>query len=258
MTRLPVLTALATIMLSSTAVAAQNSAQIAPNQPNNISISNPVNPNIPLIKSSSPLLKTRKDQISYSIGADLGENFKEEGIDINVLALTQGLKDAARGKTLLTKAQMVDILKNFQQEMVSKKQAEFKDISLKNKEQGISYLTDNKNKPGVITTKSGLQYKIVQSGNGESPTDTSTVKVEYTGSYINGTVFEKSKEPVTFPIKNVISGWTEVLKLMKPGATFEVVIPPQLAYGEHGVDKVIGPNQTLLFTIHLLEVKKNV
>jgi FKBP-type peptidyl-prolyl cis-trans isomerase len=82
------------------------------------------------------------------------------------------------------------------------------------------------------------------------------VKIEYTGSYVNGTAFEKSKEPVTFPINNVIPGWTEVLKIMKPGATYQVAIPPQLAYGEHGVGKAIGPNQTLLFTIHLIEVKK--
>ena len=167
------------------------------------------------------------------------------------------MADGSHGKTLLTQAQMADILKNFQQELINKKQAEFKDISLKNKEQGDSFLADNKTKPGVITTKSGIQYKVISAGNGESPTDTSMVKVEYTGSYTNGTVFEKSKEPVTFPLNNVIPGWIEVLKIMKPGATYQVVIPPQLAYGEHGVDKAIGPNQTLVFTIHLIEVKKS-
>ena len=103
-------------------------------------------------------------------------------------------------------------MKNFQQELINKKQAEFKDISLKNKEQGDSFLADNKTKPGVITTKSGIQYKVISAGNGESPTDTSMVKVEYTGSYTNGTVFEKSKEPVTFPQNNVIPGWIEILR----------------------------------------------
>lgn len=250
MTRLPVLTALASLLISTNALAAQSTSPATVNQPK---------PSVtfPKIVSKSPILKTTKGQISYSIGADLAVNFKEQGIDVDPVALEKGLADASHGKTLLTQAQMADILKNFQQELINKKQAEFKDISLKNKEQGDSFLASNKTKPGVITTSSGIQYKVINAGNGESPTDTSMVKVEYTGSYINGTIFEKSKEPVTFPLNNVIPGWIEVLKLMKPGATYQVVIPPQLAYGEHGVDKAIGPNQTLVFTIHLIEVKKS-
>ena len=250
MTRLPVLTALDSLLISSNVLAAQSTPPVTVNQ---------LKPTVtfPKIVTNSPLLKTIKGQISYSIGADLAENFKEQGIDVDPVALEKGLADSAHGKLLLTQAQMADILKNFQQELINKKQAEFKGISLKNKEQGDSFLAVNKTKPGVITTKSGIQYKILQPGSGESPTDTSMVKVEYTGSYINGTVFEKSKEPVTFPLNNVIPGWIEILKIMKPGATYQVVIPPQLAYGEHGVDKAIGPNQTLVFTIHLIEVKKN-
>jgi len=249
MTRLPVLTALASLLISSNILAAQSTSPVTVNQLKTTAT-------FPKIVSNSPVLKTTKGQISYSIGADLAENFKEQGIDVDPVALGKGLADGSRGKTLLTQAQMADILKNFQQELINKKQAEFKDISLKNKELGDSFLANNKTKPGVITTKSGIQYKVISTGNGESPTDASIVKVEYTGSYINGTVFEKSKEPVTFPINNVIPGWIEVLKIMKPGATYQVVIPPQLAYGEHGVDKAIGPNQTLVFTIHLIEVKK--
>ncbi|WP_339050750.1 FKBP-type peptidyl-prolyl cis-trans isomerase [Rickettsiella endosymbiont of Xylota segnis] len=250
MIRLPVLTALASLLISSNILAAQSTSPVTVNQLKTTAT-------FPKIVSNSPVLKTTKGQISYSIGADLAENFKEQGIDVDPVALGKGLADGSHGKTLLTQAQMADILKNFQQELINKKQAEFKDISLKNKEQGDSFLADNKTKPGVITTKSGIQYKVISAGNGESPTDTSMVKVEYTGSYTNGTVFEKSKEPVTFPLNNVIPGWIEVLKIMKPGATYQVVIPPQLAYGEHGVDKAIGPNQTLVFTIHLIEVKKS-
>jgi FKBP-type peptidyl-prolyl cis-trans isomerase FklB len=250
MIRLPVLTALASLLISSNILAAQSTSPVTVNQLKTTAT-------FPKIVSNSPILKTTKGQISYSIGADLAENFKEQGIDVDPVALGKGLADGSHGKTLLTQAQMADILKNFQQELINKKQAEFKDISLKNKEQGDSFLADNKTKPGVITTKSGIQYKVISAGYGESPTDTSMVKVEYTGSYTNGTVFEKSKEPVTFPLNNVIPGWIEVLKIMKPGATYQVVIPPQLAYGEHGVDKAIGPNQTLVFTIHLIEVKKS-
>jgi FKBP-type peptidyl-prolyl cis-trans isomerase FklB len=238
----------ASLLIGSTAsAAAQSTSSSAVNQ-----ISAPAMQNVPI----NPPFRSSKEQISYSIGVDLGENFKEQGIDIDPTLIAQGLKDAARGKTLLSQAQMLDILKNFQQQLISKKEAELKVLSNKNKQLGDAFLAENKKKPGVITTKSGMQYKIVTPGKGDMPTDNSIVQVDYTGSLIDGTVFDKSKEPVTFPISNVIPGWTEVLKLMKPGATFEVVIPPQLAYGEHGVNKTIGPNQTLLFTIHLIEVKK--
>lgn len=246
MTRLSVLSTLtASLIVSSSALAAQTTPPSAVNQ---LGATN---------QHVSSTSKPSKAQISYSIGADLGENFKEQGIDIDPTELAHGLKDATLGKTSLSQAQMVDILKNFQQQLIAKKETEFKAVSDKNKQQGDTFLATNKAKPGIITTKSGVQYKIINAGNGEAPSDNSMVKVMYTGKFIDGTIFDKSKDPVTFPINNVIPGWTEVLKLMKPGAEFEVAIPPQLAYGEHGVDKAIGPNQTLLFTIHLLEVKKS-
>lgn len=246
MTRLSVLSTLTvSLIVSSSALAAQTTSPSAVNQ----------------LRATSQQVgatsKPSKGQISYSIGADLGENFKEQGIDIDPAELARGLKDATHGKTSLSQAQMVDILKNFQQQLITKKETEFKAISDKNKQQGDSFLASNKTKPGVITTKSGIQYKIIHAGSGEAPSGNAMVKVMYTGKFIDGTIFDKSKDPVTFPINNVIPGWTEVLKLMKPGAEFEVAIPPQLAYGEHGVDKAIGPNQTLLFTIQLLEVKKS-
>lgn len=245
MTRLCVLSTLtASLLLSSVALAAQQqgTSPTTVNQQRSITS-----------RSSIP----NKADISYSIGADLGENFKEQGMDVDADKLEQGLKDAKQGKTRLSQAQMVEILKNFQQQLIAKKETEFKAISEKNKQQGDAYLAANKKKSGFITTSSGLQYKEIHSGSGMSPSDNSMVKVSYTGSFIDGTIFNQSKTPVTFPINNVIPGWTEALKLMKPGATFEVAIPPQLAYGEHGVDKAIGPNQTLLFTIHLIAVEKD-
>jgi FKBP-type peptidyl-prolyl cis-trans isomerase FklB len=246
MTRLSVLSTLtASLIVSSSVLAAQTTPPATVNQLGAIN------------QASSATSKLSKAQISYSIGADLGENFKEQGIDVDPTELARGLKDAIHGKTTLSQAQMVDILKNFQQQLIAKKEIEFKAVSDKNKQQGDTFLASNKTKPGIMTTKSGIQYKIINAGTGEAPTDNSMVKVMYTGKFIDGTIFDKSKDPVTFPINNVIPGWTEILKLMKPGAEFEVAIPPQLAYGEHGVDKTIGPNQTLLFTIHLLEVKKD-
>ena len=246
MTRLSVLsTLIASLFISSSVLAAQSTSTLTVNQLNSDK------------HKIAAGFKTNKEEISYSIGADLGENFKEQGIDIDPSVLAKGLNDAIHGKTLLSRAQMVDILKNFQQQLISKKEAELKTLSNKNKQQGDAYLAANKNKPGIITTQSGIQYKVINPGSGTNPIDNSMVKVDYTGSFIDGTIFDKSKTPVTFSINNVIPGWTEVLKLMKPGSTFQVAIPPQLAYGEHGVAKAIGPNQTLLFTIHLIEVKKN-
>ncbi len=248
MIRLSVLsTFVASLLISQSVLAAQSTSTSSVNQ---LSSSDTHK----IVSASAAL---NKEQISYSIGADLGENFKAQGIDIDPAILARGLSDASNGKTLLSQARMVDILKNFQQQLISKKEAELKVLGIKNKQQGDAYLATNKSKPGVITTQSGIQYKVITAGSGTSPVDNSMVKVDYTGSFIDGTVFDKSKDSVTFSINNVIAGWTEILKLMKPGAIFQVVIPPQLAYGEHGIDRAIGPNQTLLFTIHLIEVKKS-
>src|SRR5947207_369020 len=166
MTRLSVLSTLtASLIVSSSALAAQTTPPSAVNQLGATS------------QHVSSTSKPSKAQISYSIGADLGENFKEQGIDIDPTELAHGLKDATLGKTSLSQAQMVDILKNFQQQLIAKKETEFKAVSDKNKQQGDTFLATNKAKPGIITTKSGVQYKIINAGNGEAPSDNSMVKV---------------------------------------------------------------------------------
>lgn len=211
--------------------------------------------------ASTTVLKTEKDKVSYSIGIDLGQNFKAQNLDIDTTILAKGMQDGMTGTTpALTKQQMIDVLMAFQKEVFAKKQAEFNKLSADNKKVGDDYLAANKKKPGVITTASGLQYKIIDAGKGDSPADKDVVTVDYEGKLMNGKVFDSSyarKKPVTFPMTEVIPGWTEVLKLMKPGATFEVAIPANLAYGSKGMSNVIGPNETLLFKIHLISVKKN-
>lgn len=248
MTRLCVLSALTTsLFLSSATLAAQSTAPSTANQPTN---------SMQSYKITHLTLKTSRDQISYSIGADLGQNFKEQGIDVDPAVLLQGLKDAIQGHLLLSGAQMTDILKNLQQELVAKKGAEMKASGEKNQQAGQAFMAEFKKKPGVMTTASGIAYKIDRPGQGDSPTDNSEVKVSYVGRFIDGKIFDQSKEPVTFPVNQVIPGWTEILKLMKPGAKFEVVIPSELAYGERGAGSTIGPNQTLVFTIDLIAIKK--
>ena len=127
------------------------------------------------------------------------------------------------------------------------------------KQAGEAFLMANKTKPGVVTLKDGLQYKIITPGNGASPTAADTVTVNYAGTLIDGTEFDSSYkrgEPATFPVSGVIPGWTEALQLMKPGATWMLYIPADLAYGDQGAPPSIGPNETLIFKVELLNVKK--
>lgn len=205
-------------------------------------------------------LATDKDKLSYSIGADLGKNFKNQGIDVSPEALAKGMQDAMSGAQLaLTDQQMKDVLNKFQKDLMAKRTAEFNKKADENKVKGESFLTENKNKPGVVELPSGLQYKVITSGNGVKPGKSDTVTVEYTGRLINGTVFdstEKNGKPATFQVSQVIPGWTEALQLMPAGSTWEIYVPSGLAYGPRSVGGPIGPNETLIFKIHLISVKK--
>lgn len=205
-------------------------------------------------------LNTDTDKLSYSIGADLGKNFKTQGIDINPSALAKGMQDGmGNGALMLTEQQMKDVLNNFQKELMTKRTAEFNKKSEENKTKGEAFLAQNKTKPGIVTLPSGLQYKVIDTGTGVKPAKTDTVTVEYTGTLINGTVFdstEKAGKPATFQVSQVIPGWTEALQLMPAGSTWEVYVPANLAYGSRSVGGPIGPNETLIFKIHLVSVKK--
>lgn len=131
---------------------------------------------------------------------------------------------------------------------------------VQNKMEGDAFLTANKSKPGVVALPDGLQYKIITEGTGPKPTDSDTVIVNYEGRLINGTVFDSSYkrgQPVTFQVVGVIPGWTEALKLMKVGSTWELYIPATLAYGEQGASPMIGPNQTLIFKVNLMGINKS-
>lgn len=205
-------------------------------------------------------LATDKDKLSYSIGADLGKNFKNQGIDVSPEALAKGMQDAMSGAQLaLTDQQMKDVLNKFQKDLMAKRTAEFNKKADENKVKGETFLTENKSKPGVVELPSGLQYKVITSGNGVKPGKSDTVTVEYTGRLINGTVFdstEKNGKPATFQVSQVIPGWTEALQLMPAGSTWEIYVPSGLAYGPRSVGGPIGPNETLIFKIHLISVKK--
>lgn len=131
--------------------------------------------------------------------------------------------------------------------------------AMKNKMAGDAFLAANKNKPGVVTLPDGLQYKVVTKGSGAQPTENDVVTVDYSGTLINGTEFDSSYKrgkPAIFQVSGVIPGWVEALKLMKAGSTWTLFIPPSLAYGDQGAPPVIGPNETLIFNVHLIDVKR--
>ncbi len=205
-------------------------------------------------------LTSDMEKLSYSIGADLGKNFKKQGIDISPAAMAKGLQDGMSGsQLLLTEDQMKEVLNKFQQDLMAKRNAEFTKKSEENKVKGETFLSQNKGKEGIVTLPSGLQYKIIAAGSGTKPSKDDTVTVEYTGKLINGEVFdstEKTGKPAIFKVSQVIPGWTEALQLMPAGSTWEVYVPANLAYGPRSIGGPIGPNETLIFKIRLISVKK--
>ncbi|HEV2805774.1 MAG TPA: FKBP-type peptidyl-prolyl cis-trans isomerase [Chthoniobacterales bacterium] len=211
------------------------------------------------LAQDKPQLKDQKDKASYSIGYDIGETFKKQKIEVNVDALVAGLTEAMSGKeAAMTKEDREKTLQTFQKEMMEKQVAASKEAGAKNQAEGEKFLAENKKKDGVKTTASGLQYKVLKEGSGESPKETDTVVTNYRGTLIDGTEFDSSykrNEPATFPVNRVIKGWTEALQLMKPGAKYQLFIPSSLAYGERGAGQQIGPNATLIFDVELLSIK---
>ena len=207
-----------------------------------------------------PVLKDQKDKVSYSIGMNIGNNLKKQAIDVNPDALVYGIKDAlSGGKALITEQEVNDTLMAFQKEMASKQSERLKELGEKNKKEGEAFLAENKKKEGVITLPSGLQYKVIKEGTGETPKLTDTVTTNYRGTLIDGTEFDSSyrrEQPATFPVKGVIPGWTEALQLMKVGSKWQLFTPSNLAYGERGAGRDIGPNAVLIFDVELLSIKE--
>ncbi|HAG49807.1 MAG: hypothetical protein A2X87_01960 [Deltaproteobacteria bacterium GWC2_42_51] len=206
------------------------------------------------------VLKNEKDKISYSIGINIGTNFKNQSIDVDVDALVKGIKDAISGnKTLLSEKEVQETLTAFQNDMRTKQAERAKAMAEKNKKEGETFLTENKKKEGIKTAANGLQYKIIKEGSGKKPKSTDTVTVHYRGTTIDGTEFDSSYkrgEPTSFPVNEVIPGWTEALQLMPVGSKWQLFIPSNLAYGERGAGPQIGPNATLLFEVELISIKQ--
>lgn len=203
--------------------------------------------------------KETKDKVSYSIGLSIGSNLQRQGIEVNSEHFFNGIKDALAGaKPRLSEEEMNSTMQAFQQEMMTKAQAQRKAAGEKNKTAGEAYLAANKKKEGVKVTSSGLQYKVISEGKGDKPKATDTVVAHYRGTLIDGKEFDSSykrNEPAEFPLNQVIPGWTEGLQLMSVGSKYQFTIPANLAYGESAPPE-IGPDSTLIFDVELVAIKK--
>jgi FKBP-type peptidyl-prolyl cis-trans isomerase len=200
-----------------------------------------------------------KAKTGYAVGLSIGRNVKPVADLADSGAIIKGIKDQLAGKPGMDDEAMRAALSD-----LSKRQQEAQNqgkagVSEKNKAEGADYLAKNKLKPGVKVTASGLQYEVLNEGKGPHPKATSTVKVDYVGTLLNGTEFDSSikrGQPAEFPLNGVIPGWTEGVQLMNVGAKYRFVIPSALAYGPNGAGQLIGPDAVLIFEVKLLAIKK--
>jgi len=203
-------------------------------------------------------LKSKQDSASYALGANIGKSLQMQGIELNPDVVAQAMKDAIGGEMQMTDDDIMFALQSMQQEAMEKQQKEQEAAGQGNLQKSEEFLAKNKSAAGVMTTASGLQYKVVKEGSGAKPKATDKVRVHYTGTLIDGKKFDSSLdrgEPAEFQLNQVIPGWTEGLQLMSVGSKYTFFIPPTLGYGAQAPPS-IGPNQALIFEVELLDIVK--
>lgn len=216
---------------------------------------------IPSFAAKQVPLKSQMDSIAYTVGSNFGTMLKMDSLYFNIDAIMMGIEDGLMGnKFKLTEDEISRCYQELNRIVTERNERLTKEAAEKAKAEGAKFLAENKKKKNIKTTASGLQYEVLQEGkkDGKSPKETSKVKVHYIGLLLNGTKFDSSYdngEPIEFELNRVIRGWTEGLQLMKEGAKFKFFIPSELAYGERGSGRAIGPNETLVFEVELIEVK---
>jgi len=200
-------------------------------------------------------LQTTKQKFSYAIGFQIGNGLKRDNADVDIDIIKKGIMDVLSGsETMISMEEMQAAVMETQKSQLAARQAE----GDKAKKAGEDFLAANKSKEGIVTLESGIQYKVIKEGTGPKPIASDSVVAHYKGTLIDGTEFDSSYkrgQPATFGLGQVIKGWQEILPLMATGSKWQVFIPSSLAYGERGAGGSIGPNQTLIFDIELLEVK---
>ena len=202
-------------------------------------------------------LETDKGKLSYAVGWDIGEDIQRRGGEFDVEAIIAAIRDSSAGKDPQVPAEeMVAMLTELQQKVRQEQAEAFQKLADDNQKAADDFLEKNKAKNGIVVLPSGVQYRIIEEGEGSRPGMEATVKVHYRGSKINGHEFDSSFArgvPEEFPVNTVLRGWQEVLPLMKTGATWQIFVPPELAFGARG-NPPVGPNEALMFDLKLVEI----
>ena len=213
--------------------------------------------------SNASSLTSKQDSVSYALGMDIANSVKgglvDQGLEVNAPLIAQAIVDVIQeNDLLLLQGDVQPLIVQMQRDLSASQQEKMMQKAEVNKEEGDAFFAENKSKEGVIETESGLQYKILESGDGTSPKPDQTVVVHYTGKLLDGTTFDSSVQrgtPAEFKVNQVIAGWQEALQQMVPGDKWEVYIPSNLGYGAAGSPPQIGPYASLIFEVELIEIK---
>jgi FKBP-type peptidyl-prolyl cis-trans isomerase len=205
-------------------------------------------------------LNTPEARFSYAMGMDMGASFRHQGLQLDPDLLVKGLRDALQGRTtLLSDKEMRAVLDSARIDMEKKRAAARAELAAASLKAGTAYLVENKDKPGVVTTPSGLQYKVLKNGSGPKPNLDNVVVCRFHGFLVDGTEFDNSTKhdgSITFPVRGAIKGWTEALQMMPVGSRWQLVIPSYLGYGDRGNLSGVPPNATLIYDVELVKIKK--
>ncbi len=212
-------------------------------------------------RSEPRMLVTDKHELSYAIGMQVGRSLEQYSDDLDSDYLLMGIRHLLEGvEPMMNDKEAAAVQQKFFSKLRQKQDAQRQASSKINRSAGLKFLEQNKTKPGVLTTPSGLQYQVLTQGKGPKPVPADTVTVHYKGTLIDGTEFDSSysrKQPATFRLDRVIPGWTEGLQLMPVGSKYKLFIPSELAYGKRGSGQKIGPDSVLVFEVELLKIEKD-
>jgi FKBP-type peptidyl-prolyl cis-trans isomerase len=204
-------------------------------------------------------LETQKQKVSYSIGINVGADFRQQELDLNIEALFKGIEDAFLDRErMLTEEERQEAMATFQNDLMEKQAERNRVLGEKNIREGRKFLAENRKKEGIVALPSGLQYQVLRSGTGPSPKVTDTVKAHYISWLLDGTEFNNSYrqgKPAVFGLDQVIPAWAEALQLMKIGDKWKLFVPSELGYGNKGMGQIIGPHATLIFEVELLGIE---
>jgi FKBP-type peptidyl-prolyl cis-trans isomerase len=220
----------------------------------------PFGMNIHAQKVKKVKLKTETDSLSYALGLSLADNLSQQKVkDLNPLAIARAFQDYYKKEAQMENQEAKEYVQTYFMKQGEAKQKEEEKKFEKIKKEGEEFLKKNAEKEGVVTLESGLQYKVLKEGTGNSPTTSDNVKVHYEGTLADGTKFDSSYdrgEPIVFGVTQVIKGWTEALQLMKEGSVWMIYIPHELAYGSRGAGDIIKPFSALIFKVELIAIEK--